>query len=342
MTALSPAQFFGRTVLVNQQNIIMKFNSTFLSLLLGLLVTFSCSEDDEGANDGGGPTRHLEGKLIYTFVGNVYELDLKTNQQSVYFTYNTYGFNNWDMSWDEEYRLISEREAGEFNAAKITLVRNSDGAIVDEFDYDSPDGNDTEVGALLAPDNSKVAYLPTFDNGIVITDLDGNILHHLEAVDVESETEFFGITDEVLWLPDNSILFTLAERYIFKSSPPYTTLSLVKDMPGTEWGNLRVNRQGTQISMRMNHHIYVMNLDDGELIQVTDSNGSELHADFSPDGNHLVVAKKYRDQIRSWNLAIVPNDGNVYNMDDEEEVIIVHPEGEVISPAVDGGTFWID
>ncbi|HYF68698.1 MAG TPA: hypothetical protein VD884_11205 [Ohtaekwangia sp.] len=320
----------------------MKSKINFIALLLlGFTIMSSCADDDDNVTDDGN-TRPLDGKLIYSFTGTVYQLDLKTNVQSVYFTYNTYGFNNWDMSWDEQYRLTSEREAGVFDAAKITVAKNSDGSIVKEFDYYSPNGTDTEVGALLSPDNTKVVYQPTFDNGIVITDLEGNVLQHLEAVNVESESIAFGISDEVLWLPDNSILFTLAERYIFKSPPPYTTLSLVKDMPNTEWANLRVNKQGTQIAMRMNHHIHVMDLDDGKLAQVTESNGAELHADFSPDGKYLVVAKKYGDHLYYWNLAIIPNDGQPYNMDDREKLIIIQPKEETIYSAVDGGTFWIE
>lgn len=317
------------------------------TIALAFVATFallSCGKNDDTNPDGkgGDASKQLAGKLIYTFTGNVYQLDLKTNQRSVLFTYNTYGFNNWDMSWDEQFRLTSEREGGVFDVAKITLVRNEDGAIVDEFDYDSPYGTDTDIAAFLSPDNTKVAYNPTFDNGIVITDLDGNLIVHLESVNVSQETVAFGISDEVLWLPDNSILFTLNGRYILKSNPPYTSLSLVKDMPYTLWGNLRVNKQGTQLSMMVSNHIYVMDMDGNNLRQVTESSDGEIHADFSPDGKHLLVAKKIGPTFFYWNLAIVPNDGQVYNMDNSEDVIIIKPEGEATLPAVDGSTFWIE
>src|SRR3546814_425439 len=207
-------------------------------IAIGLAAFFSawsCGKDDNGpSGNNGGANGNLAGKLIYSFTGSVYQLDLKTNQQSIYFTFNTYGFNNWDMSWDEQFRLTSEREGGVFDVAKITLVRNADGAIVDEFDYDSPYGTDTDIMALLSPDNEKVVYEPTFDNGIVITDLDGNVLSHLEGVNVGTDPVSFGISDEVLWLPDNRILFTVDGRYIAKSAPPYTSLSLVKDMRSEE------------------------------------------------------------------------------------------------------------
>ncbi len=319
-----------------------KIQTIILALVAALGVLSCTKNNDTNPDEKQGKNGHLVGKLIYTFTGNVYQLDLQTNRRSTYFTVNTYGFNNWDMSLDEQFRLTSEREAGVFNAAKITLVRNSDGTIVNEFDYYSPYGTDTDIAALLSPDNKKVMFSPTFDNGIVITDLEGKVLNHLEAVNVEGKSVAFGINDEVLWLPGNRILFTLNERYIFKSDPPYTSLALVKEMPYTQWGNLRVNKQGTQISIMVSNHIYVMDVDGNNLRQVTESSDGEIHADFSPDGEHLLVAKKIGPTFFYWNLAVVPNDGQVYNMDNDKEVIIIQPEGEQILPAVDGGTFWIE
>lgn len=317
---------------------------TIVLALLTAIGFMSCSKsndtkpDDDNVGNG-----HLSGKLIYTFTGNVYQLDLKTNKESTYFTFNTYGFNGWDMSRDEQVRLTSEREAGVFDAAKITLVRNSDGIIVDEFDYYSPNGLDTNVETFLSPDNKRVMFSPTFDNGIVITDLDGKVLTHLEAVNVKAGSSVaFGVNDEVLWLPGNSILFTLDEQYVFKSDPPYTSLTLVKEMLYTQWGNLRVNKQGTQISMMVSNHIYVMDVDGKNFRQVTESSGSEIYADFSPNGKHLLVAKKIGSTFFYWNLAIVPNDGKVYNMDNGEEIIVIKPIGANILPAVDGASFWIE
>src|SRR3546814_19113674 len=107
--------------------------------LAAFFSAWSGGKDDNGpSGNNGGANGNLAGKRIYSFTGSVYQLDLKTNQQSIYFTFNTYGFNNCDMSWDEQFSLTSEREGGVFDVAKITLVRNADGAIVDEFDYDSP------------------------------------------------------------------------------------------------------------------------------------------------------------------------------------------------------------
>ena len=129
---------------------------TITLLLIAALGIWSCGKNDDSDPDkGNGGMGNLVVKLIYTFTGDVYQLDLRTNRQSTYFTFNTYGFNSWDMGRDGQFRLTSEREAGVFDVAKITLIRNSDGTIADEFDYDSPRGTDTKVQALLSPDNKS-------------------------------------------------------------------------------------------------------------------------------------------------------------------------------------------
>lgn len=311
-----------------------------LAILLSMLSCGKSNSDNPDNNNDG--QKKLSGRLIYTFTGDVYQLDLKTNKKSTYFTYNTYGFNNWDMSSDGKYRLISEREGGVFDAAKITLIRNSDGKIVDGFDYVSPKGTDTHVMALLSPDNKKVLFSPTLENGIVITDMKGKILIHLEAVNTKSGPLSFEATDEVLWLPGNRIIFTLNEKYIFRSDPPYTSLKLVKEMPYTQWKNLRVNKQGTQLSIMVNNHIHVMDLDGKNFKQVTESSGGEMFADFSPDGKHFLVAKEIGPTYFYWNLAIIPNNGKVYNMDSDKEVIVIKPKGDDQLPAVDRATFWVE
>ncbi len=308
---------------------------TFGIFALVTLVAIGCSKKDRQAKTG-----KFQGHLLYWFTSTVSKLNLNSNTAGTIFTLNTYGFNNWDLGYDGRYRLFSESEAGVYDKAKITLVDNQTGQIADEFYYDAPRGNETRVRAKLSPDNKRVAYQPTLDNGIVISDLEGNIIKHLEGVNTGSGNISLGLGDEVIWLPDNSITFTLGDRFIFRSAPPYSTLSLVKEMPSLQWGNLRVNRQGTQLALQIDGHIQVMDINGDNLHPVSESKGTEMHANFSPDGQFLVVAKKYGDYVYYWNLAIIPNDNNVHDMDGES-VYIMQPEGAHIYAAVDAETFWI-
>lgn len=307
--------------------------------ILATIFALSCSKNSDTPDGGNGGTG-LNGKLRYTFVGTVTELDLRSNEERVFFTYNTYGFGDWHLSWDGKYRLVSEREPGEYYATKFTLVNNENGIVVNEFDYIPPSGTGTGFGGQLSPDNSKVLIRPSLESGIVITDLDGNHLQHFAGINVGGTTIPLGLGDEALWLPDNSVLFTLDDRYILKSPPPYTEISLVREMPYTQWGGLDVSHDGTQLAMQIDLHIYVMDLDGGDPVQVTTSKGVELSVGFSPDGKHLVVGKKYGD-ISYFNLAIVPNDGKVYDMDTDKAVIVVQPNGDNIPAAVNGQYFWV-
>src|SRR3546814_17291972 len=70
---------------------------------------------------------------------------------------------------------------------------------------------------------------------------------------------------------------------LFRSLPPYSNLTLIKEMPYTQWGSLRVNKQGTQLAMMANNHIYVMDVDGKNFRRVTASRDGEIHADFSPE-----------------------------------------------------------
>src|SRR3546814_13493268 len=84
--------------------------------------------------------------------------------------------------------------------------------------------------------------------------------------------------------------------------PPYSNLTLIKEMPYTQWGSLRVNKQGTQLAMMANNHIYVMDVDGKNFRRVTASRDGEIHADFSPDGNHLLVAKRIGPTFFDWKI----------------------------------------
>ena len=151
--------------------------------------------------------------------------------------------------------------------------------------------------------------------------------------------------DDALWLPDNSILLTLDDRYILRTPPPYTSLTLVKEMNYEQWGNLYSNRDGSKISLFIGNHIYLMDIDGSNLIQVTDSNRSENFAKFSPNDKYLLVRSDYIHAPVSgrsvWNLKIIPNDGRKYHLENDKEAILVQPANENIPATVSGKSFWV-
>lgn len=317
----------------------IRVTKTILVLIAISMCMFSCSKNEIGSGDTG-DTGQITGRLLYTFSGRVIQLDLTSNRATDFFMYNTYGFGDWSLSQDNEYRIISEREAGEFRATKFSLIKNSDHTQVAELDYYNPIGNATGVTGYLSPDNTKILVQPTNESGVVIADLKGEHLHHLQDIDIGGSTRLISATDEALWLPDHSILLMVDGEYIVKLSPPYETVSLICHIPDSESAKLAVDRAGKQAAIWSNGHIWVMNISDGVLRRVTENAWSGLSAQFSPDGEYLVVAKKF-DDVGRFNLAIVPNDGYEYDLDDSEEVWMIQPDGENILATVNGSYYWI-
>jgi len=150
----------------------------------------------------------------------------------------------------------------------------------------------------------------------------------------------------VEWLPGNALLFTHG-NYILKSAPPYNKATLVKEMNYEGWGDIRASQDGKKLTVRIDKHIYLMDMDDGDLTQVTESNFTESVAVFSPNGKYLLVGTDYRitGPFGSiWNLKIIPADGKLYNVDpiavNSAGVIPVIPLGEDRIETADGIMMW--
>ena len=312
---------------------------TYFYALLVLILCFSCSKDDGEDGDIGNPSNDFKGRILYTSVGGtVYDLDMRTGIQKVYFTYNTYGFNGWSLSPDGQYRLTSERDTGNYTESHFILLRADNGNIVKEFQYSPPLGNQTDQAGSLSPDNTMIMIEPDLENGIVVVDLQGQVLHQFERVN----DMVIDIGDEAVWMPDNSILFTLEDRYILRTQPPYTQIDLIKEMPSTDWGNINLSPDGESLSMYYNNHIFILDLESGELVQVTDSEEVESYAKFSPDGRYLLVGANFISYLGHLDLFAVPNDGKVHHLYKDDTAIKIQPENDNLNARAFGPVFWAE
>ncbi|VTP87368.1 TolB family protein [Sphingobacterium daejeonense] len=113
-------------------------------------------------------------------------------------------------------------------------------------------------------------------------------------------------------------------------------------------GRITVNAAGTKIALSANNHIYMMDIDGNNFVQVTESNDREVLPEFSPDGNYLLVGTDYTTTSSLsaiWRLKIIPADGNKYNVDPITEnspgviPVIAHGD-EVIQTASNRGMLW--
>ena len=297
-----------------------------LLLLMGFCLSNSgCSKNENSSVQP--QEQELNGTLLYDSGEHTYKLDLHTSERSIYFNQNTYSLNGWDVSWDGNIRLETMHVTGEFDKVKFKLINPETHSVLKEFVYENINGEDRAISGLLSPDKSLILIQPDFDHGIVILDTEGNVKHHLPTINNTKLT----LGDEVIWLPNNTILFTF-EKFILKSVPPYTSISPVKEIDNSDWGNMHANADGSTISLRIDKHIYLMNMVGTELVQVTESDRQEREAVFFPDGGYLLVAADYYPgtfHSGTWDLNIIPTDGKLYKVGNNpgDGVFVVRRKG---------------
>lgn len=328
----------------------MRFTSLKRSYVLLAFAMFlsSCGKND-GAEPGdglgtGGITlpADLEGTLLYDWVDEgVLAVNVKTGVKSVFITDEVRG-HGYDVSRDGKLRLTAGDIQGNYDATQYTLSNTADGGIVSQFTFYPPNGGTKFNNGKLSPDNSLIAISPTFEEGIILVDVQGNLVVHLEGLnDIP-----FDRNDQVEWLPGNALLFTHGD-YILKAAPPYNQATPVKEMNYESWGDIRASQDGEKLTVRIDKHIYLMNMDGSALTQVTESNFTESAAVFSPNGKYLLIGADYRRTGvfgAIWNLKIIPADGKLYNVDPIAEnsagVIPVIPLGEERLETADGIMIW--
>ncbi|WP_353130895.1 TolB family protein [Parapedobacter pyrenivorans] len=310
-----------------------------------LFLMLSCSKDEAPGPDGDNGTplpADLEGLLLYDWVDEgVLAVDVKTGRKSVFITDDVRA-NGFDVSRDGKLRLTSGDIQGNYDASRYTLSNTADGSIVSQFTFYPPNGGTKYNHGKLSPDNTLIMIPPTFEEGIIVLDTEGKPVVHIEAINNEP----FDHNDVAEWLPGNALLFTHGD-YILKASPPYTQATLVKEMNYESWGAISPSQDGQRVAVRIDKHIYLMDIDGSNLTQVTESNFQENMAVFSPNGKYLLVGTHYRRTGvfgAIWELKIIPADGKAYNVDpitpNTAGVIPVIPIGEDRIETGDGIMLW--
>lgn len=311
-----------------------------LQVLVCLILFFSaCSKDNNG--DTGPSNQGPTGSILYDNGEKIYSLDLRTGAKEIYFEQNNYSLNSWDVSWDGRTRLETSSIAGDFQNIRFAFVNTANAEISKEIIYPRLAGEDRLIAGKLSPDNAHILLEPDFNHGIVLLDLAGTIVQHLRTVNGKNLT----LGDRALMLADKSILFTFDGKHILKTSPPYDEIVAIKEMSYADWGNIHSSRDGSKLSVRIDKHIYVMNSDGTDFIQVTDSQTQEREGIFSPDGKFLLVAADYQPgTIRpgTWSLNIIPLDGGIHRVgrDPSLSVIVVKEQNSSNVEKGDNYMLW--
>jgi len=317
---------------------------TTIKLCLLALLLGSCKKNGE---EGGQQNAHypssLNGTIYYDWATEgILQVQLPSGDGGSFIPDDT-KLNSFDVSRDGKYRLTSYSASSVGNNdVRFTLSNLKDGSIVHEFVYNAPGGYSYSKG-LLSPDNSLIMVRSNDkEDGVTILKVTGEFITRLTDVGGKP----FDMLDMQMWLPNNEILLTHGKN-IIRLPPPYTNGKLVKRMEYEDWGDLTVNHQGSQLAVRIDKHIYTMNIDGSDQKQVTTSNFKEAVPAFSPDGKWLLVGADYRQTGPFgyvWDLKIIPNDGKQYNVGPVEsnspEVIPVILKGKDRIEMAGGAVIW--
>ena len=294
---------------------------TSILLITILLQIGGCSKDNH--NSGADDSNHtypldLKGAIYYDWATEgALKLSLPDGTGSSFIP-NDSKLNNFDISRDGKWKLTSVNAStfGQYDV-RFTISDVNNGHIVEEFIYNSPEGNSYCKG-YLSPDNSLILVTSNDKkDGITILKRDGELMARIVNINGEQ----LDFNESYAWLPDNSLIMT-HRNYILRVAPPFTGGEIIKEMTYEDWDKLTVNQAGTQFALHIANHIYTMDIDGSNLKQVTISNFKESVPQFSPDGKYILIGSNYRSTGTLgylWDLKIIPNDGKQYNVDAQEE-----------------------
>jgi len=302
-------------------------------LCIGLLCsTIACSKASNGGSDtSNNPLKNLPGTIYYSWSDEgVYQYNFAGQKRQPLLADNT-SRNSWDISRDQNYILECLDAAGDYDASLFTITQKSDGKVYKQFKYYATEG-DIAIGAL-SPDGQKIAMQPTFNDGIVITDLSGNIIQKIQTVNNEK------ITEKPAWMPDNTLIFQF-KQLLLRTNQSYDNVSTLKTMQDASWNTPIASKDGKKVAFVQSGHIWLLTLDGGALKQVTQSSAEELPLDFSPDGKYLLIGTDYHTTGpfgKMFYLKIIPTDGQLYQVNDNEAsagvIPVTAPGGNKIEPA---------
>ncbi|WP_119079073.1 hypothetical protein [Chitinophaga alhagiae] len=311
-----------------------------LNILAVTILLAACgkSKNEPGPGNGGTPAQLGPGTIYYDWANDgILTFNLATATVSVA-QQSDVGRNGWDISIDgTKYLQAEDKSGGGYDTEIYTLTDLANGTVISRFEKVSGYANHTFP--KLSHDVKLIAVPPTYDDGLLVLDLQGRVLHHLTAFQGESIAK-----GDINWMPDNSLLFRTGNK-ICRTNPGFTQAWVIKELNFADWKDLAVSRNGTKVAFAAGNHIWMMNADGSNLVQVSASGQVEVSPVFSPDGNWLLIGTDYHTTGPFgyiWRLVAIPADGKLYNVDEgaDRNVIPLVRKGETVPEANDGGLLW--
>lgn len=298
-------------------------------------------DDDNGATPGNGTgtgSGQLGSGVVYYdwATEGIQKVDLKTGVKSLAMPYNT-SRSGFDVSRDNTLALESKDDPNDYDAEIYTITNVKDNTVVSKFKKLTGYANSTFP--TLSYDKKLILVTPTDDDGIMILDLQGNILFNFTSYQGKDLKE-----SSVEWMPDNTFLFSL-DNSIYRTNKEFTKATLVKTLTFEDWGNFAVSPDGTKIALQGGNHLWMMNADGSNLTQITESNKIEVNPVFSPDSKYLLIGYDFTRTSqwgRYWYMAIIPADFGKYSLvkDADKRVIPFIPKDATRAEPSDGSMMW--
>lgn len=319
-----------------------KLKTRTLALLLCMGLITACDSDSEEEETSSEQTSDnedpvaLTGELFFEWSSDgLLKIDLETYEKELVLA-NDVDRNGFDMSRDGSQILVVDESDSDSDDEIYTLMNVEDQSIVSQFtkytgylDWTDP---------RLSFDKSLIAALSE-DNGIQILDAEGTLLYQFDAINGSPLKRL------AEWMPDNTLLI-YTDSALYRTNASFTQAGLIRTFNDDVWGAFSPSPDGTKIALRLGDHVYMMNADGSDLVQVTDSDDFESWPVFSPDGQYLLVAGSpvYGSGWGNYfyHMYIIPADGALYDLDNatDEQIIEVIAEGESSVQAYEPRACW--
>ena len=229
----------------------------------------------------------------------------------------------WDISRDGSFGVKQVNEST--YDTRYMIFSTASGAVIREVRYQP---NDNHGGLpLISPDGTKLALQPEYEDGLVILDMNGNVLHNISGYG----THEFKWLDDISWEPGGTILFK-KDNELWRTTTDFSRATRVCSIPFDDWtGYAAASPDGQKLAVSAGNHIYLMNSDGSAFRAVTESDQREVAPAFSPDSKYIAMKANSRAPMQgdaagnAFHICIIPADGQVYRVWPGEDNRVIHP-----------------